>query len=1551
MDRQDYWFSATDEAKGPIFRQSEGPLLGVRHHGDVLAWESLVDTELYPYLADHKIGGGIVFPASGFLEIALEAAAKCLGDGLKEIELLQIHSPLSLETGKSKRLLVQFSEKVGALTIKSKNRFSQDEWSLHASARILKASQGRPVPLRSLPEGAGKAATVSAPEHYRACDEIGLGYGPAFRVVESVTRKGRLAEAVLRESDAAGSFELSPMLLDGAMQALVDLVLPEQERGERAAFVPSQFERILLFRKGGIKRCRIVLTKRSERSLVADFDLLDVDGELIASLRGCRFQRVELQLTQQKLPRYHHIEFVPLRMEGPTPFLPSSEFLAKSVAAFRSVPIDLNAIVGPPVADKTRADGWSQALGTNPGLFSELLLAGIREPQFAGREAPGARKRLLSLLNHAATAREFDRVVERAVRILSDESPPARKLRLLDIGPAEWEPISPGFFDTDRFDYVRPQPSGEGAEPAEFPGGDFDGDASFDIVILRHPAWSRHGVTALLEGAKRRLAPGGRLIVVSYAPGLWQDRAVGGEGPPQPSEWKTTLENAGFVRPAVVPVGAGTFVVAEHDEADSVDTAVATKTSSRHWYIALGSSPIEDAIAQDLAIRLAEAGHHVSFFRDEPSWQVDDLGVSFPFRDPSAWKKALSEKGSTNPCAVIYLNGLSIGEESVESMEAQTLPLACLAQALAGGTGLASPTLVLVTAGAQTPPPPMAAKGSSRSPHQAAVWGFARVLRNEYPDWKCRTIDLHESLEELPSIGVTLAAEILQLDDEDEVIRGTDRRLGLRIRPGREPQESFTPSPCMKLVAGTGGLGGLSWRAAKLPQPRRGEIQIEVRATGLNFRDVMYSLGALPDEALEDGFAGATLGMEGSGVVSAVGPGATKYAVGDKVFFFAPASFATHVVTPAGAAGLIPSGLDFLAAATIPAAFFTVTYALGQLARLRKGERVLIHGAAGGVGLAAIQYARSVGAEVFATVGQQEKRDMLSLIGVPRDRIFDSRSLSFSDDVLAATNGQGVDVVLNSLAGEAVQKGLALLRPFGRFLELGKRDFYANTLIGLRPFRNNITYFSVDADRFLKADPRSAGRIFRDMTKRFSNGSFTPLPFHVFRSDEVIAAFRQMQQGQHMGKILVSPPVPAGRTKPIAEEAQPLDAKSAYLVTGGSGGFGLATAEALARMGARKLILVGRNFATDAFLKTAGELSAQGVELETKICDLADPAALRELVRSLQASERPLRGVIHAAADYDDRSVAEMTLEQFRKVIAAKAGAAIELRRLLRDEPLDFLAFYSSVTVALGNPGQAGYVAANAVVEALALADSGERHPSIALAWGAIGDVGHLARRTDLRKAFEERIGIKMISSTDALNDLGRLLGRRAEPSASSQVLIGEMDWSAPALHVGCGVKRHARFRDLAAETGDETSQDGDFRALIAKMSREEVSDLTLELLARQIGEVLGIAPDKLDRHRPITELGMDSLTGIELRMLIEKKFGFDLPAMTISEGASVSRLAERVTDFLLSPVADESGNGNLMELCARHGESLQTADVAGLAEINGVSGSKVIHAHERQTV
>jgi phthiocerol/phenolphthiocerol synthesis type-I polyketide synthase C len=835
----------------------------------------------------------------------------------------------------------------------------------------------------------------------------------------------------------------------------------------------------------------------------------------------------------------------------------------------------------------------------------------------------------------------------------------------------------------------------------------------------------------------------------------------------------------------------------------------------------------------------------------------------------------------------------------------------------------------------------------------AALWGFGRSLANESTGYPVRLLDLPAG-EPDEALIEALVEELTAPDAETEIVLDAHaQRFATRLRtlPAPGPRAEAAQAARQAMTLGfelPGQLRNLTWTPQPLPAPGAGEVEVRVKATGLNFRDVMYTLGLLSDEAIENGFAGPTLGLEFAGVVEAVGEGVRDLAVGDAVVGFGPASFSDRLIASRQAVAPIPGELSFAAAATIPTTFFTVYYALTHLARLAPGEKVLVHGAAGGVGIAAIQVAQWLGAEVHATVGSPEKRDFLRLLGV--EHLYDSRSLTFAEEILEATEGRGVDVVLNSLAGEAINQNLRALRPFGRFLELGKRDFYENTHIGLRPFRNNLSYFGIDSDQLMKALPELTGELFGEMMARFADGTFTPLPYTAFSSQQVVEAFRYMQQARQIGKVVVTHDDAlqdralqdrglqdrsrqADPRQALSRDTLQLPAAASYLVTGGLGGFGLRTANWLASRGARRLILVGRSgAASDEARAGVAALEAQGVQVVAAACDITDRGALAELLARCRESLGPLRGVVHAATVIDDGLIRNLDETRIARVLAPKIDGARHLDELTREDALDFFVLYSSATTLFGNPGQASYVAANHWLEALAAGRRARGLPASCLRWGAIDDVGFLARNTRTRDALQERLGGSALHSDDALRVLEQLLVHHGDRHGGPSLGVLELEWGALARFLPTA--EAPRFAEIARQAEDDgrSHDDGeDIAALLAGLSPEEQRATVTELLRAELAAILLIDEEKIDTHRSVYEMGFDSLMGVELMTAIEARLGVQVPVMVLGEASTLDKLAGVLINRLGQGDGEaEDDSAELASLAARHGAAdLEETDAA----------------------
>src|SRR5436305_789060 len=494
----------------------------------------------------------------------------------------------------------------------------------------------------------------------------------------------------------------------------------------------------------------------------------------------------------------------------------------------------------------------------------------------------------------------------------------------------------------------------------------------------------------------------------------------------------------------------------------------------------------------------------------------------------------------------------------------------------------------------------------------------------------------------------------------------------------------------------------------------------------MNFRDVLKALALYPGEAPD----ARIFGDEVAGVISAVGSDVRHVKPGDRVFGLAVFGLSTRTIARGGNVRRIPANLSFEEAATIPVVFMTSWHALKNVARLRKGERVLIHAGAGGVGMAAIQIAHHLGAEVIASAGSPVKRSLLTTLGVKH--VVDSRRGDFTEAVMKLTDRRGVDVVLNALAGEAIPMGLSCLAEFGRFIEIGKRDIYQNSRIPLRPLRCNASFHVVAMDAVFAGDESLTRDMFAEVADLVEHGALRPLPFRAFPAFNVDAAFRLMAGGKHIGKVVVSFPqsfLPR-RGEPIAPKFE-IKSDGCYLITGAFGGFGKVLANWLAQSGARHLVLSSRSGAStpeaEAFVQG---LRDRGTEVQIVKADAGSSEDISRLFAEIREAEQPIRGVFHLAMAIDDAVLSQLNRERMATVMRPKAVGAWLLHQATRDMSLDCFVMFSSVSSIFGNPAQGNCVAANAFLDSLAHHRRTLGLPALTINWGVLGGQGYVARNT-----------------------------------------------------------------------------------------------------------------------------------------------------------------------------------------------------------------------------
>ncbi len=1553
------------------------PLIGARFAADRLEWHSTLDTTSHPGLADHNVDGRAILPGAAFAEMALAVARDWLGTGAATVADLEITSPMQLTPDAAREVICRLSPLINHVEILSRPRLGQTPWQSHATAKILRDVAVGTLPVIEDVVPLTPSHAVTGTEIYAMADRAGLRYGPSFRKLATATAvRPDCIKLDLTAEAADPAYGIDPARLDSCFHALVLIFNSLREAVLGTAYIPVRFGEIMLRKPGAtFVRGRIDVLRRDERIIIANFLLVDADGEVVLFLREARFQAIRtsrggdavrkmiyatttlaVEPTAARSDRALTLATLRQGVVAAIPHAMSEDFVllegwatslalktARELATANVVDVDALVLAGrlpgrlrswlddvlvslersglshrdqlgrhiDPDAQMPPPDEILRTIAhEHQNLSAELLVAASTTTAIRAVEAGSG-----DALERSLSAKVLDgfelgssRVQAASVyltamlRRSTRAWPKDRALRLLQIGFGPLTSATLKLADEMQARLTILDPDRRRLERARIAFAD-RGDVDFldkaedlvsadvDIAVAADALHRCHRVPGFLANLRRALAPGALLAAIEPAPSFFRDLALGldarlvgleGDGSSiGEADWLETLQAIGLTEAEVLPV--------ETTDGTALLLTAQVEAERRSWsgsgdaLIVGGDDSRSPSTIPALSTLLASSGLHVSLALDD--------GVD---------AESLVEAPAF---IIVFAQDPDARVDAVRSLTSQCLKLKRLVAAL----GARPTTLWLVTAGAVT------AQGDRGADVAAGLWAFSRTLANEVPTLDVRRVDVADDLR-ADVLAERLRDLVLSTTSETEIVLGRDKTGVLRFENGSSHDRGQGPrAEAARLKRGDGsGFDRLHWDPIARQRPATSDVEIKVEAIGLNFRDVMFGLGLLPEDILEHGFAGPTLGLECAGRVERIGASVKGLKIGDRVMAFAKNAFSTHVTTPAAVVAPIADTLSFEAAATIPVAFLTAYHALMLCARLKPSEWVLIHGGAGGVGLAAIQIARWRGARVIATAGSPERRELLSALGA--EHVFDSRTGAFVEDVRRVT-GEGVGVVVNSLSGEAMERSISVVRPFGRFVELGKRDYVANTHIGLRPFRRNLSYFGVDLDQLLIDDPATSKVLLRSVMRLFARGELTPLPFRAFDAADTAEAFRLMQQSGHVGKLVVRPPAATEFTARPRHNFQASPDKM-HVVTGGFGGFGIETARWLAARGARHLMLIGRSGATSEAAKAAiAELTADGVRVRAEAVDIADRAALLRLFGRFGRDLPQLGGVIHAAMVLDDAMIANVTAEQIERVLRPKIAGADILDGLTRDLQLDYFVMYSSATTLIGNPGQGAYVAANGYLEGLARRRRRANLPGLAIAWGAIEDVGVLARADTTREALATRMGIRGMLAQEALRLMGHVLGDPSTGADDAVVAIAPITWSAARQHLA--VLKAPAYRKLASqdEAGAGDKEKIDIADLVAKNSPDEARTIISGLIVDEIARVLRLPREDVARTTPLSEIGLDSLMAVELGLGLEERFILNAPISATASSFTVNELADHIIGLATGTLSeDEALTRTMME-------------------------------------
>ena len=1068
----------------------------------------------------------------------------------------------------------------------------------------------------------------------------------------------------------------------------------------------------------------------------------------------------------------------------------------------------------------------------------------------------------------APVGRAANRMLGDAVKALVAELPEGRRLRIVEVGAGTGSATASVLpeLPEGRFDYVYTDISAGFFAEAEAQFGEADGGIVYRVLDIENDpveqGFESHGYDLLIASnvlhatryleetlghCRELLAPSGHLLALENLVGQdWLDLTFGqldgwwrfaDDFRPRyavagPDVWRRALLNAGFTAAEVLGLG--------ESDAEAPDRGVIlaqgpTEVSERAgiWIVA-GDAPDGRFVAE-----LAGSNQTVVVAGDDNGAFMDD-------RD--SWRRLIEGLPTDLPLhGVVHmaaLDGAGV-DATTEAMVADIRRIGSSALAMVQGLldADAAPTkgLWLVTRGAQVLEREWAGQLAG-----AALWGFGKVAGREAAQLRVRMLDL-DPADAAPAVNMVL--ELMHPDAETHIAYRRGRRMAARlVRAGSERTRLTLPEGSRWVVGvGDEALDCLPLAPVALEPD---EVRVAVEASGLNFWDVFATLRLIDDKLL---------GTEMCGRIIEVGPAVSSVAVGDRVVGVRrgdSGTFAPEIVTHEELVARVPEGVSGSALATMPTVFLSAALSY-EAAGLKEGDRVLVHAGAGGVGLAAIQLAQAAGAEVYATASAP-KQPYLKSLGV--EHVFDSRTTAYGEEILDATGGAGVDIILNSLTAEGfIDASLSCLADGGAFIELAARDILSEE--EMRDRRPDATYAIIKLDALKQDRPALPGGHLRSLMARAETGQLAPLAHSRWPLAEAESAVEFMRDGRHLGKIVLTLP-------PLLDGS--LREDRAYLVTGGLGGIGLAVAEWLADRGARTIVLNGRREPDPEAADAVAALADRGVDVRVEIADVTDLAAVDAMLARMDTTLPPLAGVIHSVGALSDGSLGNQTWESFEHVLWPKVVGAWHLHRATCDRDLDFFVLFSSVAGVLGNPGQANHAAANAFLDQLAAHRRAMGLPGQAIAWGAWSGLGEAEEQRERIAEHLETRGTGWISPAHGLRAFERLV---REDLTSAVVVLA--DWTAYGEALGT---RPPLLTDLLTVTDAGSGPEEDLLALLDGAPANAHGEILASFLQRAVQAVLRL-PTPPPPSVGFFELGMDSLMAVELRNRINRAFGGEYTA------------------------------------------------------------------------
>ncbi|KAK3903543.1 putative polyketide synthase protein [Staphylotrichum tortipilum] len=1500
-------------------------------------WRKLLSLDDVPWLRDHKMGSDVLMPGSGFIAMALEAVfqkSQALDGGRAGTNSAALHprpddfsyrfrnvrfeKALVLDEGKDASIVVSLTQQPGSKDWHEFRVSSSTDGLSVEHCRGLVRIQDPVDDVLAAPETNPLESPTAGRLWYKAKSEVGYGFGPAFQKllqVESVSGQRRARSLVSLTAPPSkwspqSCYPIHPAALDACFQTVTPPLWAGERSSLNAVVVPSIVDSLVINKVPavlgeGLSVAETVYSGRGRldeaRSYFANCSVHDpATGAMIVQLAGLRFAKIDMAAKVDP----HTFELVSWKPD--ITFLSDDQLVALPAAT----PWDKVQLVLDLIAHK-RPMLKVLEIGLDSDETSSTWFGGgdarTRSAYAAYTFASTDAKNLVAVESRHETARDAE-------------------FHLLD-------PTKPAM-------------------------GLPESSRGYNLVIVRSAEPSGVGVEQVLAGLRSRTENRPHVLVVQQDSQLQRIPATGSssgsevaagpfEMPVTPAEASSPFESPSSDVDTRTPASslgddeggrdAEKHIALLGDNEARREVVVSEPAPPglgwqlRHPHNALEIA-VDDAFSAYLLTLSGEEDRSEHQAPPARSLHIVHLGNSTPDRSHHI-RKALqqsgwdvtedeSDDGASAERFVTSADAVLVLDELHEPLLSRATPPQWEAvQALVG----AGKQLLWLTRDSQL--------DGANNPESALVQGLFRVARMEDVSARLATLDVADAGadstgraisnvlttlvdgagepriladHEFAERGGVIYVPRLVPDGEVNRFRTTARAGGDIVSKGLHETES----PVALRAERMGTFQGLVWAETSTHEipVAAGKVEVEVAAAGVNFKDVAVTMGIIPENEY-------TLGYEGSGVVKRLGPGVTKFREGDRVCFLCNGSYANRLQVPVGRAHVIPEWMTFEEAATIPSVFLASIYSLLDIADLKHGQSVLIHSAAGGVGLSAIQIARYKKAEIFVTVGTEEKRRFLcDKYGIPSDHVFSSRDTDFAKRILHMTHGRGVDVILNSLTGEMLDESWRICADGGTFVEIGKKDIVDRNSLSMEPFERNCSFRAMDFSYSKDISDSLIDRLLNDIFDLIDGGHLRPIhPITTFGFDDVPSALAHIRGGRHIGKIVIS----SGQEDvkvPIRPAVSTLELRpdASYLIVGGLKGLCGNLAIHMASHGARRIIVCSRSGLADtASQKTARNCRSYGCEIVEAKGDVADEEFVQNVFNHAWP---PIAGVIQGAMILRDKPLETMTHQDYHAAIRAKIRGTWALHRASLRQPraLDFLTLISSISGTIGKKGQANYSAASTFLDAFAAYRRGLGLRCHAVDLGLVEDVGYVAEQGGMDVHFDKRQWIPILEGT-----LRQILTISVLLQQSGRRPIRETGAAGPAqLVTGIGyplpedsdMKRDARFAYHFAAGGgggvggstDGAGGGGDQALRAFRMMRKSGADVGLlagmaqELLAAQFGRILRLETP-MEPAKPLMAYGLDSLAAVELRNWVRSELGAELTVLDITNAVSLIALCGKL--------------------------------------------------------